>query len=329
MRYCSICILFLLCLGVCPDAQSYVYDPPAPNNSPSVGTCNSWPFGVYTGWRFQFIIDGPKIFQNPVVIKDIAFAPCSTGTWTSPQFEFRMSHTTYKDFSTSGTTKFDDILGPTPTVLFNGSKSWTCTSNTWCDFGLTRGFTWDGNRNICGEIRYTGRGSLSASCHRDSTTPRAYTHTGYSSDPYNAVHWYTPIPGEYMMLKCRFTVQQGFMLDADDTVSVGKTATIALKNGKAGEFYLTAASLSQLPLSLGKCTIYLTPDNLFFASVQIGPPVFNKYKGTLDGSGEATASLGLPNIPALAGIIVYHAAVSYGTVFPSECTNTDSTTIVP
>lgn len=326
MKTSMICTVILLCLGAGVCAQ-YIYNPPTA--SPSVGTCNSWPFGVYTEWRFSFIIDASVMPKTPVLIQDIAFAPCSSGTWSCKQLQFRMGHTTHKDYSNSGTTKFDDILGLTPTVLFNGPMTWTCTSNTWCDIGLTSPFVWDGVQNICGEIRYQGRGSLSLACHRQ-TTPRAYIHTGHTANPYNATNWYVPIPGEMNMLIHRLTVKQGFFVDADASVPVGKTANILLKNGVGGEFYQAAASLSMLPLNLGKCTIYLTPDNLFWASIQIGPPTFNRYSGTLSAAGSGAAQLAIPNIPALAGVTVYHAAVSYtAKAFPTDCSNTDLTKIVP
>jgi len=327
MKRSLICTALLLCICACLSSQ-YIYNP---SDTPTAGGSNAWPFNVYTGWRLQFIIHNKVLGTTPLVIQDIAFAPTSTRTFSVPDFQMRMGHTTYVDFGTSGTTKFSVILGPTPTEVYKRGKiSWACTANTWSDIGLTSPFKYNGRDNICVEIRYNTTTSGGTSIRTDASIPRAYTHMSYSNDPFNDPNWHTPIPGEYMAPKHRLTAgKQGLVLVADATVSVGKTANIALVNGVGGEFYQVAASLSTLPLNLGKCTIFLTPDNLFWGSLQIGAPIFNKYIGILDRSGGASAGLGIPNVPTLVGIVVYHAAVSFtGTTFPTDCTNTDATQIV-
>ena len=327
MKNGLICIALLLCVCAGLTAQAYIYNP---SNTPGTGGGpNSWPFNLYTGWRLQFIIHQKVLGNAPLTIQDIAFSPTATRTFSVPDFQMRMGHTTYMDFGTSGTTKFATILGPNPVEVYKrGPISWSCVSPQWSDIGLTSSFVYNGNDNICVEIRYNTTASGGTSIWTDTSIPRAYTHMSYSNDPFNDPNWQTPIPGEYMAPKHRLTVKQGFMINADATVSVGKAATLALSNGVGGEFYMVAASLSKLPLNLGKCTIYLTPDNLFWGSIQIGAPIFNNYLGTLDRSGAATANLAVPNVPALVGIVVYHAAISFtGSIFPTDCTNTDSTQI--
>jgi hypothetical protein len=42
-----------------------------------------------------------------------------------------------------------------------------------------------------------------------------------------------------------------------------------------------------------------------------GPPVFVKFRGTLDGSGEATASFNVPALPTAAGITLHHAYIVF------------------
>jgi len=127
----------------------------------------------------------------------------------------------------------------------------------------------------------------------------------------------------------RLTVKRGLILDADDTVQVGKAATVTLKTGTAGDYYQVAASLSTLPVNLGKCILHLTPDDLFWVSIQVGPPLFTRYAGKLDTTGGGSARLGVPNLPSLAGVIVYHAAIAYDLTGITACTNNDSTRIIP
>lgn len=327
MKKGLICAVLLLCFCAALTAQTPIYNP---SNTPTTGGANSWPFNLYTGWRMQIIIDKNVLGNTPFLIQEVAFAPTSTRTFSVPDFQMRMGHTTYKDFGTAGTTLFATIIGPNPVEVYQRGKiSWACTSGTWCDIGLTGPFAYNGNDNICMEIRYNTTASGGTTIHTDASIARAYTHSRYSNDPFNDPNWYTPIPGEFMGPKHRLSVLQGFMLDADATVSVGKTANILLKSGVGGEFYQVAASLSTLPINLGKCTIHLTPDNLFWGSMQIGPPIFTRYSGILSASGSGAAQLAVPNVPALVGVVVYHAAVSFSsTVFPTACTNTDSTQIV-
>ncbi len=331
MRNGLLSVAILLCLGVCASAQ-YIYNP---SNTPSTGTCNSWPFGVYTEWRLQFIIDAKVMPNKPVKITDIAFAPCRSGTWTAKQFQIRMGHTTHTNFSTSGTTKFDKMLGPCPTILYNGSLTWSCTTNTWCDVGLQAHFGYDGKRNICGEIRYMGRGSLSLSCHRD-TMPRAYTHSGYTPNAYNATDWKVPIPGELMMLKHRLEYTDKCILLTPDTVRLGLIppppipAPITFLNGPPLQLYQIAASMGQAPLPMGPCSVFLTPDSVFWASILIGPPVFINYANNLNAAGAGIGMLRIPPLKPLVGLCVYHAAVAYsirGGIIC--CTNTDGMLIVP
>jgi len=328
MKRGLICAVLLLCVCAALTAQTPIYNP---SNTPTTGGNNSWPFNIYTGWRMQIIIDKTVLGNSPFLIQEVAFAPSTTRTFSVPDFQMRMGHTTYKDFGTSGTTKFATIIGLSPVEIYKRGKiSWTCAAGTWCDIGLTGSFFYNGNDNICMEIRYNTTVSGGVTVYTDASIARAYTHMSYSNDPFNDPNWHTPIPGEYMGPKHRLTVLKGFMLDADATVSVGKTANILLRNGVPGEYYQVAASLSTLPLKLGKCTINLTPDNLFFGSMQIGPPIFNRYSAILSAQGSGAAQLAVPNISALVGITVYHAAVSYtATTFPTACTNTDSTKIEP
>jgi len=305
----------------------YVYNP---SNTPTTGGVNSWPFNLYTGWRFQFIVDRKVLGTSPFTITDIAFAPTSTRTFAVKDFQMRMGHTTYKDFGTAGTTKFATILGKGPVEVYRrGPITWACTANKWCDIGLTAPFKYSGASNVCVEIRYNASASGGVTVRTDTGIARAYTHSRYTKDPFNALDWYSPIPGEYMGPKHRLTVQGGFTLAAPATLPVGRGALLALSGGPSAAFYQIAASVTgKAPMPLGGYTVYLTPDAVFWASLFVGPPVFNSYSGQLSRSGSGAGIFAAPNTPLLIGIMVYHAAVSYDRVGINGATNTGETRIV-
>ncbi len=328
VKSCIVFLALILCLTAVSGAQTYVYHPA---NTPAVGQCNSFPFDLYTKWRFQFIIPHSVLGPVPMVIKDIALAPCTTGWFSAPDFQMRMGHTTYGNFSTSGTTKFDTILGPSPVEVYRrGQISWHCRGNTWSDLGLTTPFLYSPPSHLCVEIRYNSTTTGGVTLHTDNRVPRAFSHAPHTPDPFNALHWKHPIPGEYMGPISRLEVYRGFLLHVyPDTVKVNHRTRISIMNGPAGHHYQVAASLGRGPFHLGTCHIHLSVDHLFWNSLLVGPPVFNGYTGTLDSTGSAVAWMRIPNIHSLVGIVVYHAAISYVSVHPSACTNTDSMKIIP
>ncbi len=70
--------------------------------------------------------------------------------------------------------------------------------------------------------------------------------------------------------------------------------------------------------------IPLVADGLFFASM-LG--VFPGFSGTLDGNGDGTITVPIPNIPALVGITYYAAFVNYGSTGILNISNDEQTTI--
>jgi hypothetical protein len=80
---------------------------------------------------------------------------------------------------------------------------------------------------------------------------------------------------------------------------------------------------------VGPCTLFLTPDTLFAASVLVGPPIFTNYTGVLSASGAGTGKLMVPKVPALVGLCVFHAGVAFDKSGIKCCTNTDGTEITP
>jgi len=177
MKNCMICITLLLCISAGSSAQ-FIYNPA---NTPGVGNGNAWPFNLHTGWRFQFIIDKKVLGGGPLLISDIAFSGyySPAKTFSVPDFQMRMGHTTYSNFgSSSANPLFDNVLGPTPTEVYTrGAIKWVCNYQAWSDIGLTNSFAYNGNDNICVEIRYNTTTSGGVTIITDPGISRAYTHT--------------------------------------------------------------------------------------------------------------------------------------------------------
>lgn len=328
MKKSLVLVVLVLLIGVTAGAQGYTYHP---SNTPTAGGSNGWPFtSSKTEWRFSYILDASTLPNAPIKITEIAWAFSSTTTKVAKQLQIRMGHTTHKNYGTSGTTLFDDILGPCATIVYDGPYKLATTANVWTDLGLQRTFGYDGKSNLVIEVRYY-QTSGSASVRSDASLPRAYTHSGYSANAYNDPKWYTPIPGEFMGPKTRLTYVKDNIVLTDTTQSIGSTAAVNYVNGTGGHTVQLAASLGQNPLNLGACTIYLNTDGVFFYSVSTGVPIFNAYAQILPGTGPQSTfgKFALPKIPALVGLCVYHSGITHlrGTII--GCANTDGTKIVP
>jgi len=332
MKICSIGAALVLCICTCLSAQ-YVFTPYVyhPSDTPTSGACDTFPFSTHTGWRFQFIYR-PKPQENiPTMITDIAFAPCVAGTFTAGDFQIRMGHTTYNDFSSSTTRSFNEVLGAPTEVYRRGPVSWDMVPGMWCEIGLTTPFQYVGNNyNICVEIRYNatspGNGVVHTVSTLDMAIPRAFAHSGQCNDPFNQPTWKEAGVGGP---KHRFSV--GFVMNGDVETPIGKEDILVFQGGPSNTVYMVAASLGNNPLPLGPstkpCTINLTVDALFYLSIFSGPPLFNNYVGMLGPTGGGQAKLCVPNIPFLVGIEIYHAAVSYHPLTIPVCTNTVMTKI--
>jgi len=309
-------------------AQAVIYNP---SNTPTTGGTNSWPFNVYTDWRFSFIINKSVLGTGPYKITDIAFAPTQTMAWTASQFQMRMGHTALSTYAATTPPAFDTVLGSCPTIVYDAPMTWNTTAANWSDIGMQCTFGWDGKRNVCCELRYKNRStSTGLTIKTDASINRSYTHNNYSQDPYNEPNWFVPIPGEALGPKHRIKTDGTNVLIASDAVNLGGTAGIGIFSAPQGVFYQIAASLGQTPFKVGPFTICLTPDALFSASAGgTLPGTFSNYAGTTSASGTASARLNVPKVPALVGVCVYHAAGLVSGANIVGTTNTDGTEIVP
>ncbi len=303
----------LTSLGAAQGKQHYV-----PDSSPSTGGGNAWPFttsgNAGPNWRYQFVIPAAQMPANPITITDIAFAPTSSSVFTATQCQVRMANTTVQTLQT--TSCFDNVLGPTPTTVFNGPISFQLTANTWSPMGLQNSFTWDGASNLVVEIRYRSQTTLSRTIYTGAIT-RSWTN-GWNAnpDPYNSQC--PEFAGTGSGPKVCFTYDD-IRIVGSNTPQVGKTETMTLIADPApGKPYQCASSLGLGPIQVDQRQLNLTPDNMMVASVfgQL-PTVFQNYTGVLSARGRGTAMVNIPPFGFLVGIDIHNAFVVLDAGSPS------------
>ena len=214
---------------------------------------------------------------------------------------------------------------PCPTTVFDGTGNWTATANTWSPVGLDCAFGYDGSRNLLIEICFDGR-TAGPACRRDSVLPRLWNFG--STNPCQAPTGSTDGGTIEAGLKVCLTIDRQCVLNAPDTVSIGSTLGTQVFTAPVGDFYQIASSFSDTTkIDLGRCSICLTPDSLFWASLFVGPPVFNGYSGVVGPNGSFGGKLAVPNFQQLIGICVYHAAVVFNKGGITCCPNSAGTQI--
>ena len=127
--------------------------------------------------------------------------------------------------------------------------------------------------------------------------------------------------------------QNGFTAPLHDTWEYGFLATVALTGAPRvggtinlsllatydpGLSYQVGSSLGTGPIPIDTRQIDLSPDNLLVISTSnLWPWIFSGYQGVIDGKGRATASINIPNIPALIGTRIHTAFVTLDPPSPS------------
>ena len=113
-------------------------------------------------------------------------------------------------------------------------------------------------------------------------------------------------------LKAPFTIED-VSLTLSGQATPGGTLTLNLRAPQAaGMTYQTALAFSDSGISLpGKRVLSLAPDPLFFVSLLVGPPVFEKFAGVLDSTGSGVSKLNIPNTSALVGVQAFAAFATY------------------
>lgn len=157
-----------------------------PSNTPNSGTCNVIPWGVNTAsrtWsnqRYQAKFTKAELGNAKRIIKDLAFAPCGSGTHRSTSLVIRMAH-----HNGALTTNFATNLGSSSVVVLNKTNhTWTKTVNAWSNVGLTNTFAYDPAKGdlliditVTGNINTGGTGM-----HRQSGRQRLYAF-GWTGSP--------------------------------------------------------------------------------------------------------------------------------------------------
>ena len=148
----TLCLLVLLGALAAPAAAGEIY---IPDNQPTVGTCNVFPWGTSSEWRFQSIVPANLMGGKPVVISEISYSPCTTGTFSSPKCEIRMAHLTK-----ASTTNFQSNLEKDLTVVFSGVTS-SMTGGLSVTFGEPFTMSCTGSSDIGIDVSQSGSHNFS------------------------------------------------------------------------------------------------------------------------------------------------------------------------
>ena len=180
----TLTLLALCCIATPAAAQGCVFNP---DNLANVGTCNVIPFGdASASWanqKYQTLIPGASITTVPLLIRELAFPPCSTGLRTFKSLTIKMDHYS----GTTLTTNFAGNLSANAVTVLNVTNyGWNNTQDTWTPIGLQTPFLYIpflGELVIDIEVQGAMMSPPSnAGMHRSSTLQRVYA-TGWVGVP--------------------------------------------------------------------------------------------------------------------------------------------------
>ncbi len=119
---------------------------------------------------------------------------------------------------------------------------------------------------------------------------------------------YNPIGGGHDQFVAKFAITD---LTIGGTPNVGGRVTLQLLD-EPGLVYQIGSSLGDRPIAIGSRPLRLTVDPLLLLSISgVAPQTFLGYSGVLDSQGTAVATLRIPNQPALTGVTIYSAFVTF------------------
>jgi len=312
--FMSAMLFCLLAALVGPAGADEIY---VPSNSPAVGGGNHWPWNATSSseWRFQQLFSAKQLGFKGGVIKDIAFAPTSSGTHTATRFEMTMSHTTASSLVQVWAANL-----PAPVVVYPvAPHTWNPVTDTWTPVGLTQPFVYDGVSNLVVDLRYSGGKILNGfqgACHSDSGTATTILRSwnkgsGAYSAP-NALSW-----NRNLGLITRITIDV-ITITGSGAPRPGGTVVLDLTApADAGLVYQVGSSLGLGPTPIGNRQLNLSLDDLLLVSVSgFFPSLFQKYSGTLDPSGKAQATIKILNDPRLIGNQIHSAFLTLDSKAP-------------
>ncbi|MCA8972065.1 MAG: hypothetical protein KDC95_19915 [Planctomycetes bacterium] len=273
----------------------------APDNTPTVGTCNVFPWGQSSS-RYQTLMTQDDLGNRVTLFRALAFAGCGSGTFTAQRILIRFA---YFQGTTLGT-DFNQNLGAAPVTMLNATNfSWSYTANTFSDLKLTGTFPYTPSRgHLLVDIEFEGATGGGA-CHRD-VRQRVYANNWTGSPPQNGT-------SNFGALKMRVSDGNPCMTGAftnygkacgpgplaiagSGTPTINTTATIQMSKGKAssaGGYFLGLQRLNIDLTSAGMTNCTLNTDLLLILPV------------AFDGAGLATAAqIPIPADNSLVGAIL-------------------------
>lgn len=149
-----------------------------PSDTPTTGTCNSFPFGQSSS-IYQCTATPAELGNLPAgSINDLAFAPCSSTTITFSSIEITLAQTTTVPLSTT----FANNLMTNPQVVLKATNYvWPVTGNQWNRIGLDKPYPYIAAQgNLVVQIVFSGA-SGGVSMHRD-VGQRVYSN-GWGTTP--------------------------------------------------------------------------------------------------------------------------------------------------
>ncbi|MBN2491256.1 MAG: hypothetical protein JXQ29_10460 [Planctomycetes bacterium] len=149
--------LFLLfaAIAAAPLAAQTVYVPDSgfTNSGNVIPMAGAWPASTNPGgeWTYQEHITATAIGRSGMIV-GLAFLSHSNQTMTATLGRIRMSHTTLTTPSTTFATNTPCAVEVYPAQPL----TWVGTAQAWSPLPMTRGFYYDGVRNLTIELRFQG-----------------------------------------------------------------------------------------------------------------------------------------------------------------------------
>jgi hypothetical protein len=249
------CILAALApaQGFCPVATVDLF---VPDNQSNVGTCNAIPFGSAS---YSYLGRIPASYMNAAtpIVRDVAFAPCSSGTLTFATIQIVIGHVpnplpTPFPFPTTNLSSIGGFLDATMVYdsTIHGTLTWPLTQDQWSPMNLPATFTWNGVDDVGFFITFlsgVSSGGFGGSMHRTNTEPvRCYT-SGYAAAT-------AATNGAASGLKMRLACDQtGTLFQTLATASAGGGGSLSVTNLPVGavEGYTLLSAATTEPLCFG------------------------------------------------------------------------------
>jgi hypothetical protein len=175
--------LFVLALAGTVAAQTCVH---SPDNNAGAGGCNVIPFGqvanstTWSNQKYQQVVPASTLGNNPLVIRELAFAACGSGARTFQSIKITVDQTTNSPLSTT----FAANLGPAAIVVLDSTDFvWQNTANAWNRIGLARSFVYIPARgDVVIDVEIRGAAFAGTHGFRSAAVQRVYAF-GWTGSP--------------------------------------------------------------------------------------------------------------------------------------------------